>query len=63
MKYTKEEARRIVLNCAKKYNENLLGKNLIIIYRDRVTNDICDIEVIFNKENYQHLTGLELGRI
>ncbi len=60
MKYTKEEARRIVLNCAKKYNENLLGKNLIIIYRDRVTNDICDIEVIFNKENYQHLTGLEL---
>lgn len=60
MKFTKEEARKRVLNCAKQYRQKLLNKKLIIIYRERQTNEICYIEVIFHERNYQHLTGLEL---
>lgn len=60
MKFTKEDARRRVLNCAKQYQQNFLNKELIIIYRDRQCNNIRYIEVIFHERNYQHLTGLEL---
>ncbi len=60
MKFTKEEARRIVINCAKQYEKKLLNKKILIIYRDRHDNKICYIEVVFLKRNYQHLTGLEL---
>ena len=60
MKITKEDARRLVLNCAKKYQQNLLNKMLLVIYRDRLDNKIHFIEVVFRKRNYQHLTGLEL---
>ena len=58
--YTKDEARRIVMECAKKYKENLLNKKYIIIYRDRQDNSIKFFEIYFGKENYQHLTGIEL---
>lgn len=60
MKFTKEDARRTVLNCAKQYQEKLLNKKLIIIYRERQSNSIQYIEVMFYKRNFQHLTGLEL---
>ena len=60
MKYSKEEARRKVLNCAKQYQNKLLNKKLIIIYRERKDNQIHHIEVAFYDRNYQHLTGLEL---
>jgi hypothetical protein len=60
MKYTKEDARRIVLNCAKQYKEKLLNKKMLVIYRERNNNSICYIEVVFYERNYQHLTGLEL---
>lgn len=60
MKFTKEEARRRVLNCAKLYRQKLLNKNLIIIYRERKDNVIRHIEVTFHERNYQHLTGIEL---
>lgn len=60
MKFTKEDARRRVLNCAKQYQQNFLNKELIIIYRDKQCNNIRYIEVIFYERNYQHLTGLEL---
>lgn len=60
MKYSKEEARRKVLNCAKQYQNKLLNKKLIIIYRERKDNRIHHIEMAFYDRNYQHLTGLEL---
>lgn len=60
MKLTKEDARRRVLNCAKQYQQKLLNKKLIIIYRERRDNVIRYIEVVFHERNYQHLTGLEL---
>ena len=60
MKFTREEARRRVLNCAKQYKQRLLNKKILVIYRDRQDNIIRYIEVIFYERNYQHLTGLEL---
>lgn len=60
MKFSKEEARRRVLNCAKQYQQKLLNKKLIIIYRERKDNVIRYIEVAFYERNYQHLTGMEL---
>ena len=58
--YSLEEVRKIVMDCAKQYEKNLLNKNFIIIYRDKLSNQIKDLEVFFGKENYQHLTGIEL---
>ncbi len=60
MKFTKEDAKRRVLNCAKQYQQKPLNKKLIIIYRERKNNEIRYIEVVFYERNYQHLTGLEL---
>lgn len=60
MKFTKEDARRRVLNCAKQYQQRLLNKKLIIIYREKRDNVIRYIEVVFHERNYQHLIGLEL---
>lgn len=60
MKFTMEAARRRVLNCAKQYQQRLLNKKLIIIYREKRDNVIRYIEVVFHERNYQHLTGLEL---
>lgn len=58
--YTKEEARTIVMQCAKIYEKRLAGKQFIFIYRDKLDNAVKYFEVYFGKENYQHLTGLEL---
>ena len=58
--YSKEEARVIVMQCAKNYDKRLAGKQFIFIYRDRADNTIKYFEVYFGKENFQHLTGLEL---
>lgn len=60
MNFTKEDARRIVLNCAKEYRKKLLNKKMLIIYREKQDNAIRYIEVVFHERNYQHLTGLEL---
>lgn len=40
MKFSKEAARRRVLNCAKQYQQKLLDKKLLIIYRERKDNVI-----------------------
>lgn len=58
--FTKEEARRIVLGCAKDYNANLLNKKFIIIYKNHANKCFEFIELLFLKRNFQHLTGLEL---
>lgn len=50
MKFTKEEARRKVLNCAKLYQQKLLNKKMVIIYRERQDNKIHYIEVMFMQE-------------
>ena len=58
--YTLEEARHIVMQCAKQYKANLLDKQFILIYRDRNDNKVKALELEFEKGNYQHLTGIEM---
>lgn len=58
--YTVDEARRIAINCASSYKSSLEDKQFIIIYRDKDTNMIKHIEVVFLARNYQHLTGLNM---
>lgn len=58
--YKIEEARKIVMNCAKQYDNNLKDKQYIILFRCRQTNKIQYIEVKFEDINYQHLTGIEM---
>lgn len=60
MKFTKEDAKRNIFNCAKQYQKKLLNKKFLIIYRERRDNVIRFIEVVFYERNYQHLTGVEL---
>ena len=59
-KYTIEEARHIVMNCAKDYQKLLENKEFIIAYRDRDDNKIKYIELVFLAKNYQHLTGINI---
>ena len=58
--YTLEEARRIVMQCAKQYQTNLMNKQFILIYRDRNDYRVNALELKFEKGNYQHLTGIEM---
>lgn len=58
--YTTEDARNIVMKCAKLYEQNLNNKKFLVIYKDRIQNTIRHLELIFLKNNYQHLTGIEL---
>jgi len=58
--YTLDEARSIVMRCAKQYERNLLNQKFLIIYRDKKDNLVKSLEIYFGKENYQHLTGIEL---
>ncbi len=56
IKYTINEARSIAIRCAAMYDEKLNNRQFLIIYRDRDTNVIRHIEMIFQAKNYQHLT-------
>lgn len=58
--YKIEEARRIVMNCAKQYDSNLKDKQYIIMFKNTQINEIQYIEVKFEDINYQHLTGIEM---
>lgn len=49
-----------MLNCAKQYQNLLLNKDLLVIYREHYDKSIHYIKVRFLERNYQHLTGLEL---
>ncbi len=58
--YTLEETRSIVMRCAKQYKQNLLNQKFLIIYRDKKDNLVKSLEIHFGKDNFQHLTGVEL---
>lgn len=61
MNYKYEEARKIVMKCAKEYRDKLLDKRFLVIYRNRSNNCIQSIQVKFYKRNFQHLTGLDIA--
>ncbi len=55
----KREALRILLQCADDYHDNLEGKNLLIISVNNSMNRTFAIEILFEKNNFMHLTGIK----
>lgn len=53
----KNQAIRIISECAKKYDSNLLNKNLLIIFDNKSKIDY--IEILFEAHNFLHFTGIE----
>ena len=60
MKLTKEEAVKKLFIYAKIYQDKLLNKMFLIIYKDRINLKLNYIEVLFLKRNFQRLTGIDL---
>lgn len=57
--FTKKQALSIVVNCAKVYDDELNGRNLMIILIDTKTSTISNLEVSFHPYQFLHLTGLQ----
>lgn len=60
-KLSKEEAIRIVIECARKYERNLVDKSMLFILMDKNRN-ISWVEVSFYRQNFLHLTGLKIDK-
>lgn len=60
-KYTKEQALKVVVACAKQYRENLANKNLLFICQDKYKR-VSTIEFSFDATNFLHLTGLKVKK-
>lgn len=58
-RYTKKDAIRIVVQCAKQYRDNLTNRSLLFICQDKHKNTSA-IEFTFDASNFLHLTGLKL---
>ncbi len=58
MEFTREQAINIAIRCAKEYKRKLSNTRLFVVYRDRESNNIMALEVLFRPSNFQHLTGL-----
>lgn len=56
-KYTKKDIIKILHQSAKKYQENLLNKKIIFIYKNKDNLDF--IEALFKDSNFMHLTGIK----
>lgn len=56
----KQEAINIILDCAKLYQKNLLGNNLLFIFRN--SNNIEYFEAVFEAKHFLHLTGIRLEK-
>lgn len=59
--HNKEEALKIIIACAKKYNEHLLNKNLLFIAANK-QNILYTTEVLFKDSNFLHLTGCRVNK-
>ena len=57
--FTKDEAIICVMSNAKIYKKKLENENMLVIYKVN-NNDFDYIEIAFEGNNYQHLTGIEL---
>lgn len=57
----KRETEAIVKKCAKTYKEQLLNKNVMFITM-QANKEIQTFEVTFLKENFLHLTGIEVDK-
>ena len=53
----KEEVLKYAITYAKKYKNNLEGRNVLFIFEDK--NTIKFVETVYKAYNYMHLTGLD----
>lgn len=60
MGISKKDAVRIAIQQGKMYQEKLSNQMLLVIYRDKMTNTLEYLEIVFTPDKYQHLTGLKL---
>lgn len=58
-KYTKKDIIKILYLNAEVYEQNLLDKNIMFIYKNGKTNSMSYIETSFNDYNFLHLTGMK----
>ena len=55
-RFSETEALQVILSCAKLYNEHLLNKKFLFIYRG-MSGKYGYIEVLFRQKHFMHLTG------
>lgn len=60
-KYTKQEAIKVITDCAVKYCTELLNKKLLFVLQDQ-HKGISIVEVSFFGRNFLHLTGLVINK-
>lgn len=60
--YSKTEAISIIVNCAKRYEKELLGNTILLICQKKFDNSIYCIEFNFYEHNFLHLTGVKLNK-
>lgn len=58
-KYTKKDIIKILYLNAEVYEQNLLDKNIMFIYKNGKTNSMHYVETSFNDYNFLHLTGIK----
>ena len=56
IKYSENDAIKVILNCAKQYEEYLLNRKFLFIYRGK-QGEYGHIEVLFRPKHFMHLTG------
>jgi hypothetical protein len=55
----KENALKIIVECAKQYRDNLSNRKLLFVFQD--SDNLQSLEVIFLPRNFLHLTGAILA--
>lgn len=58
----KEEAIKIIVRCAKLYEQHLLNKNIMFVYYDKKHNQYAYFEATFLSSNFCHFTGVECDK-
>jgi len=58
-KHTTKEILKVILECAKLYQTYLVDKDVLFIYKIKVTNRYEHLEASFKPHNFFHLTGIE----
>lgn len=55
---SKKDAIKIIADAALVYSNELIGKNFLLVYKDKILNCIDGFEIAFLPRNFLHLTGL-----